>query len=397
MTPQPPPGQGPIDPRGAFSPPPPPGGAGSGPAMPNVPPTGAYPPVPPMYYPQPQQQIVVSTAPAGRSFSRVIFTTLATTLFAGSLALNLYLLMWSGLMSASADAGAKQSVVRDGDQSQKVGLISVKGVIDGGTFKKFDKMLTQAEADPNLKALVIDIDTPGGGVTASDQIYNRLKRFRTAMESSGRTIPIVSTIGSLGTSGGYYVACGTDYIYTERTGLTGNIGVLMPRFNVSKLAEKYGVQETTIVSNGAPYKNAGSMFQPETEKDNKYIQQIADDAFAAFKDVVKAGRASKLTAPMETVADGRAFFAPEAAKLGLIDATGTADDAISWVATKAGLSKPHVVRFEEPASFLSVLAGGGEAKSNLGVSLDGKSVRVDAGPIVDELLTPRLMYIWRGE
>jgi protease-4 len=349
-----------------------------------------------MYYPPPQQ-VVVTTAPAGRSFTRAIFTTLATTVFAASLALNLYLLAWSGLMSSANDSGARQNILREGDLSQKVGVISIKGVIDAGTYKKFDKMLTQAEADANLKAIVIDIDTPGGGVTASDQIYARLQRFRSDMEASGRTIPIVATIGSLGTSGGYYVACATDYIFAERTGLTGNIGVLMPRFNLSKLAEKHGVEETTIVSRGAPYKNAGSMFQPENERDNQYIQQIADDAFAAFKDVVKTGRANRLTAPLEQVADGRAFFAPEAARLGLIDATGTADDAFAWAANKAGLSKPHVVRFEEPPSFLSALSGQGEARTNVGVTFEGRSVSVDAAGVINDLLTPRLMYLWRGD
>ncbi len=349
-----------------------------------------------MFYPPPQQ-VVVTTAPARNSFSRAIFTTLATTVFAGSLALNIYLLAWSGLMSSANDSGSQQNVLVQGDAKQKVGVIAVKGIIDGSTYRKFDKMLTQAEADKDLKALVIDIDTPGGGVTASDQIYNRLLRFKAANEAAGKTIPVISTIGSLGTSGGYYVACATDHIFTERTGLTGNIGVLLPRFNLSKMAEKYGVEETTIVSTGAPYKNAGSMFQPENEKENQYIQKIADDAFAAFKDVVQKGRQSKLKAPIEQVADGRAFFAAEAETLGLIDATGTASDAFTYAAKQANLSNPHVVRFEEPQSLLSALTGSGDAQGNVGVSMDGKSIQIDPAKVIGELLTPRLMYLWRGQ
>ena len=346
------------------------------------------PPVPP--------QVIVQTQPAGKSFARTIFTTLATTIFGLSLALNVYLLMFSALM-AGGETPAKQGTILEGEPTQKVGVISVKGVIMANTFKRFDRLLTEAEKDANLKALVIDIDTPGGAVTASDQIYTRIGQFRQRMSDQGRTVPIVSTIGSLGTSGGYYVACATDYIFTERTGLTGNIGVLMPRFNLAKLAEKYGVEETTIASNGAPFKNAGSMFKPETPAETAYIQKIADDAFAEFKNVVKASRQAKLTVPLEEATDGRAFFAGDAVKMGLIDATGSSTDAFAYAAKQANLTKPHVVRYEEPPSLLGALSGEGEALGDTSISLDGKSVRVDAQSVVNELLTPRLMYLWRGQ
>lgn len=343
----------------------------------------------------PPQQIVVQTQPAGRSFTRTIFTTLATTIFGLSLALNVYLIMWSTLLSG-VESPAKQNVVLDGDLTQKIGVIGVKGVIMTNTFKRFDRLLTEAEKDKDLKALVIDIDTPGGAVTASDQIYTRIGQFKQRMADQGRTVPIISTIGSLGTSGGYYVACATDYIFTERTGLTGNIGVLMPRFNLSKLAEKYGVEETTIASNGAPFKNAGSMFKPETPAETAYIQKIADDAFAEFKSVVKQARQSKLTVPLETATDGRAFFAADAVKLGLIDATGSAADAYVYAAAQAKLTKPHVVRYEETPSLFGALSGEGEAMGQTSIAFDGKSLKIDPS-VIHELMTPRLMYLWRGE
>jgi protease-4 len=363
-----------------------------------TPPGGfAAPPMPP-YYPPPgmmPQQIVVAAPAAGRSFTRAIFTTLATTVFAASLALNLYLIMWSGLVGGGS-AAAKQDVLIDGDPTQRVGVISVRGVIGADTFKKFNRMIAEAEADPNLKALVIDIDTPGGAVTASDQIYTRILRFKATMAEQGRTVPVIASIGSIGTSGGYYVACATDHIFAERTALTGNIGVLLPRFNFTKLADKYGIEETTIVSNGAPFKNAGSMFKPEKLEETAYIQKIADDAFAAFKDVVGKARTGKLTVPIETVTDGRAFFAPDADQLGLIDDTGSANDAYLHAAGAAKLSRPHVVKYEEPPSLLAALAGDAEAMGGAAITFDGNAVRVDVGDLGD-LMTPRLMYLWRGE
>jgi protease-4 len=342
-------------------------------------------------------QVIVQSAPASRSFTRAIFTTLATTIFGVSLALNLYLLLWSGLMAGgSSGTVSRQEVVIAGDVKQKVVVIGVKGVITGATFKRFDEMIAQAEEDKDLKALVIDIDTPGGAVTASDQIHNRIQKFKAKIAGSGRTVPVVATIGALGTSGGYYVACAADYVFTEPTGLTGNIGVILPRFNVSKLVEKYGIEETTIASTGATYKNAGSMFKPENERDTAYIQKIADDAFASFKSVVATGRKGKLKAPMAEVADGRAFLAADALKMGLIDEVGTASDAYAYVAKQVGLGKPHVVRYEPPASLMEALLGGGaESMGNVSVGYVNGELRLGADA-VNELLTPRLLYLWRA-
>jgi protease-4 len=340
-------------------------------------------------------QVVVQTQPGGKSFARTIFTTLATTIFGFSLVLNIYLLLWT-YTTSGGDSPVKQTLVLEGEKDQVIGVIGVKGVIMANTFARFDRLLKEAEKNPDLKALVIEIETPGGAVTASDQIYTRINEFREKMEAQGRTVPIVSTIGSLGTSGGYYVACATDYIFTERTGLTGNIGVLMPRFNLAKLAEKYGVEETTIASTGAPFKNAGSMFKEESPAETAYIQKIADDAFAAFKAVVKTARKSKLTVPLEQATDGRAFFAGDALEMGVIDAVGSANDAYIYAAQQCGLSRPHVVRYDEPPTLLGALYGEGEAMGSTSISFNDASVKIDPS-MIHELLTPRLMYIWRGQ
>src|SRR5207253_10849619 len=167
--------------------------------------------------------------------------------------------------------------------------------------------MNQAEKDNDVKAVVIEVDSPGGSVSASDQIYHRIEQYKKAHPGT----PLVISQGGLAASGGYYVSCAGDYIFAQPSTLTGNIGVLMPRFNVSKLMDKWGVQETTITSTGATYKNAGSMFKPANEKDDQYIQDLADKAFDQFKAVVQSGRKLK-RAEVDKVADGRILIAADA-------------------------------------------------------------------------------------
>jgi protease-4 len=207
-------------------------------------------------------------------------------------------------------------------------------------------------------------------------------------------------MGSLATSGGYYAACGADHVFAQPTTFTGNIGVLMPRYNFSKLMDKYGVEETTIVSSGAPFKNAGSSFRPESPEEKKYMQELADSAFTQFKDVVKAGRSSKLAGNLQDIANGKVYTAKRAKDLGLIDAVGYLEDAQAYAATTAGLSNPTVVRYQDPPSLMQILMS---SKSNVGGALSGGggespgvSITVDRN-LLHELNTPRPLYLWRGQ
>jgi protease-4 len=314
MIPQPPPGQGPIDPRGAFQPPPPPGGAGGGgfppqqyqqmppgmmppPGMPPMQPMGPGGPMmmmPPMFYPPPPPPPKRS----GGGFARAMLVTFATVLFGASLTLNIYLLALTGLAGGSARSHSTN--ILTGDPKQKIAHVPIKGIIMDEAYERFDRMMKSVEADDDVKALVIEIDSPGGSVTASDEIHNRITKFKKEKPN----VPVVVSMAGLAASGGYYVACPADYIFAQPTTLTGNIGVLMPQYNVHELFEKWGIKETTVESTGAPFKNAGSMFQAENAEHRKYIQDIADKAFAQFKDVVAKGRQSKLTKPLADIANG---------------------------------------------------------------------------------------------
>jgi protease-4 len=276
--------------------------------------------MPPMYMPPPPMMPFPYPPPPRRGGAgRAIVIALLLVLLVCSALLNLVLV--AGSMGSVA-TGITQHTIQAGTGNDKVAVIPLRGIIDTGLSAQFDRFLDAAEADTAVKALVIEIDSPGGTVTASDEIYNRIKSFK-----SKRSIPVVVSMASLATSGGYYAACGADHVFAQPTTFTGNIGVLMPRYNFSKLMEKYGVEETTIVSTGATFKNAGSSFRPEVPEEKAYMQALADSAFVQLKKVVTQGRSSKLKGSIDEVANGKVYTAGDALGLGLIDQIGYLSDA----------------------------------------------------------------------
>jgi protease-4 len=349
------------------------------------PPPGMYPPPmmmpPPGYYPPP---------PHRGGFARAIVTTMATSIFGLSIALNIYLLLFSGVMSGGG--GTTENVLQPGDTAQTIAVVSVTGMIDGEAAMRFDKQLRTLEKDKDIKALVLEVDTPGGTVTGSDEVYHRILQYK---KKTGNKV--VVSMGAMATSGGYYISCAADEILAERTTLTGNIGVLMERFNLTKLAEKWGVEETTLHSTGSDFKTVGSMFREETPEETAYLLGLVNDFYATFKQVVKDGRGAKLTAPMETIANGKVYTAAEAEKMGLIDGLGYKPDAYASAATLAGLSKPHVVRYEQIPSLMSLFGAssslGGASKA---VNINGVNLNID-GKLLDQFATPRAMYLWKGQ
>lgn len=337
--------------------------------------------MPPPWYPPPPKQ---------RGFARAIFTTLATTIFGISIALNLYLLAFGALMSARS---SRSNLVVEGDPKQKVVVVPVEtSMMLAAQAEQFDKMLTLAEKDADVKAIVIKIDTPGGSVTAADEMYNRVQVFRSRKPG----VPIVVTMGGSATSGGYYLACAGDYIFAQPTTITGNIGVILPHYNLSKLADKWGIEDDSIHSTGADYKEAGSLMKPMSSEERAYLLGLIDSAFKRFKTVVATGRSGRLTQSIDQIANGKAYTADEAKALGLIDhASGYPADAYAYAATKAGLKNMTVVRYELQTSFLDMFSSSSKllpAKASSSVQING--VNVDASRL-DELLTPRLLYMWR--
>jgi protease IV len=332
-----------------------------------------------MYFPPP---------PRGGGFVRAIFVTLALVIFGFSLIANVYLLMLTGLSGSftGGEYGTRTNVIQAGDPAQKVAVIPIAGMIDAQMAERFERLINQVEADRNIRALVLEVDTPGGTVTASDQIYNRILKFK-----AEKNVPVVTSMGAMATSGGYYVACATDDIVAQPTTLTGNIGVVMQRFNFSGTMEKLGVEDASITPDEAGFKNVGSPFRPETPEGTAYLREFADDFHTRFKTIVSTGREGKLQATIEKVSDGKAYTAGQAMRLGLVDRLGYPADAYEQAAKLAGLSRMMVVRYQQQPSLLETfgLRPGFARGQGMDLKLDSR--------ILDEVTTPKAMYIWRGE
>lgn len=188
----------------------------------------------------------------------------------------------------------------------------------------------------SVKAVVFRIDSPGGGVAASQEIYQAVKRVR----DSGK--PVVASLGSVAASGGYYVACGADTIMANPGTTTGSIGVVAEFPIVKGLLDKIGVRFEMI--RGGRYKGTGSPYQEFTEDQRRRLQKYLDDAYAQFVDVVSEEREIPRSKVL-TLADGSIYTGRQALDLGLIDVIGDYEDAVKMAAQLGGIhGDPLVVK-----------------------------------------------------
>jgi protease-4 len=235
-----------------------------------------------------------------------------------------------------------------GEGPDKVLLIDISGALttskDSGLFSepslpaRLKEELTKAEEDEHIKAIVLRINTPGGTVTSSDILYHELQEFK-----EKRKVPIITSIMDLGTSGGYYVAMASDYIFAHPSTITGSIGVIMLTLNAQGFMEKVGIQPATIVS--GPKKSMGSPFRSMNEEERAIFQDVIDRLYARFLAVVEQGRPELNTTQIRQLADGRIYTADIAKAEGLIDEIGYLDDAIERAKKNAKLTDAQVVTY----------------------------------------------------
>jgi protease-4 len=237
-----------------------------------------------------------------------------------------------------------------------VGLIRVQGVIlsgeptspfpDGNTYSKVViEQLRRAQSNPDVKAILLRINSPGGSVVGSDEIYQVL---RDEIEK-----PVVVSMGELAASGGYYIAAGADRIVANPATFTGSIGVILAVTNVEELLDKVGV-EVTIIKRGE-LKDELSPFREMTPEERAWWQGIIDQAYDQFVDVVVEGRGLPREKVLE-LADGRVYTGRQALELGLIDALGNLPDAIELAAELGGIEgKPRIIEYRRRPTFFDVL------------------------------------------
>jgi protease-4 len=276
-----------------------------------------------------------------------------------------------------------------GNGPDKVAVVPVEGVIApaddtlGGTVptstpEGLTDALRQAGSDPSVVAVVLEIDSPGGGVTASDEMHQSVLDFE---ENTGE--PVVVSMQDVTASGGYYISTAADRIVANKTTLTGSLGVIIPLTNFAEAADKYGIKQVVIKS--GKYKDMGSAFREMTPKERDILQSIVDDLYAQFVDVISEGRDIPKDRVRE-IADGRVYSGLQAKKLGLIDSFGGLDEASAIAGNLAGTSDTTVVRYVQQPSFTDTL---------LALLAPGKS---QAEQIMDAAglnLEPKPYYLYR--
>jgi len=270
--------------------------------------------------------------------------------------------------------------------SKKVAIISVEGtILEGRGFAK--RQIERARKDDDVKAVVLRVNSPGGTVTGSDEIYHYLRRM-----ADERGIPIVVSMGGIAASGGYYVSMAVgsrgDSIFAEPTTWTGSIGVIMPHFNVSQLMEDWGVKSDSVVSK--PLKGMGSMTRPMTQEERRLFQALVDDSFAGFKEIIRNGRPKFKadSAALDRVTTGQVFTAQQALQNGLVDKIGYVEDAVTQAIQFAGLApdEVNVVEYRREFSLTHLFMDAtddGTAKTR-GLDLNALA----------ELTTPRAYYLY---
>jgi len=216
---------------------------------------------------------------------------------------------------------------------KRLGVVEIAGIILDS--KHAVEQLERFESDGSIAAVILRIDSPGGGVAASQEIYAAAKRVR----QKGKFV--IASMGSVAASGGYYIACAAESLMANPGTTTGSIGVITELINVTELLNKIGVRFDVVKS--GRYKDSGSPFRPLTEEDRKYFQRYVDDAYAQFVGVVANARRMEKTEVLQH-ADGRVFTGQQALELGLIDLLGTYQDAVALAAEKTGIEgRPRVV------------------------------------------------------
>ena len=286
-----------------------------------------------------------------------------------------------------------EETVVEGEGRDKILLMDVTGVIteepsrhafglieEESTLGRVQSELKKAGEDDRVRALVLRIDSPGGGVTASDQIYSEIVRWK-----KEKGIPVVAALGDLAASGGYYVACAADRIVAYPTTVTGSIGVIMMGLNLEGLLAKIGVKNQTFKA--GEYKDMLSPLRGATPEERRIIQTILDSMKARFITVVRESRPRLDQSRFAEVTDGRILTATQAREAGLVDDVGDLREAIDDAKQAAKLERAKVIVYARPPA----------TRENIYARAPGGPVQVNVLPVDLAGLAgggPRFMYLW---
>jgi protease IV len=276
------------------------------------------------------------------------------------------------------------------DAKNKVAIITIDGAIlhnDG--FARWQ--IEHVRRDPDVKAVVVRVDSPGGTVTGSDYLYHHLKLLRDG-DGTGRKLPLVVSMGAIAASGGYYVSMAAgdnpDTIFAERSTWTGSIGVIIPHYTIADLLQSWNIQDDSVVS--GKFKAMGSptrKISPQlAEEERQVLQTLVDQSFDQFKEIVREARPQLANneKAWATATTGQVFTAKQALDLGLVDKLGYVEDAVDRAIELAKLDPRNVrvVNYTQPGGLLDSLLTVPSAQSS--------QINLSA---VLEMTTPRAYFL----
>ena len=241
-----------------------------------------------------------------------------------------------------------------------IGVIEIEGVISSS--KRTVRHIKQFTEDPSIQGIIVRVDSPGGGVAASQEIYEELKKCRAQKK-------VVVSMGALAASGGYYVSLPADLIVANPGTITGSIGVIMQFPIFEELMKKIGINYEVIKSK--EHKDIGSPFRKMDEKERKLLQDVVTDIYEQFVQATCEAR----NLPRDSVlkfADGRIITGSQAKKLGLVDTLGSFEDAVKIIGDMLGIPKPNLIYPQKRLSLIELLT-----------------------EPVEQILIPKIFYLWQ--
>lgn len=285
-----------------------------------------------------------------------------------------------------------EEIIEEGDMLSKIAVLSIDGVIqdtgDAESFfesplynhKAFMEQLEYVKEAEDVKAIILRVNSPGGGVVESAEVHDKIKEIQNDTKK-----PVYVSMGSMAASGGYYVSAPADKIFASPETMTGSLGVILQGVNYAGLAEKYGVEFTTIKS--GPYKDIMSPTREMTEEERKILQSMINNSYEGFVKVISEGRGMSVE-EVKKIADGRIYDGRQAKELNLIDGFGYLDDVIESVKKDEKLGDAQVVKYTESMGIGSFFSMGAQ-------KIMGKDAEM-AGlmKMLSQPNSPRLMYLY---
>jgi protease IV len=306
---------------------------------------------------------------------------------------------------ATGDGGGRHKVgprlqeefLEDNGSKNKIAVIPIEGVIQGGSMGRsgysmvdlIEDEFARAAHDDRVKAVILKVNSPGGEVLASDDIYRIIQKFQDTTSK-----PVIADMGSLAASGGYYVSAPCQWIVANELTITGSIGVIMHGYNVRGLMDKVGVRPEVFKS--GKFKDMLSFDKrPEeiTQEEREIVQSMVNETYDKFKSVVREGRGyaakkgapGKLSENWEQYADGRILSGKDALKLGLVDELGNFDAAVTRARKLANINDANLIQYMVPFDLSDIFGLLGKS--------DAHSIKIDLGVDTPKLKLGHLYFI----